>query len=104
MEARLQNARNGAPLIRDRTNDGVRNGPGSAAHRGSCPETYASTLAALRSARDTPPVRLALAVRALAFLVALLAALAQAPAAFAHASLVRAEPADGAVLAAAPTV
>jgi copper transport protein len=41
-------------------------------------------------------------VRRLAFLLALLLALAQAPPAFAHASLVRAEPADGAVLAQPP--
>src|SRR3954470_12054750 len=41
-------------------------------------------------------------MRRLAFLVALLLALAQASHAFAHASLVRAEPADGSVLAQPP--
>ena len=44
------------------------------------------------------------AVRIVAVLVTLIAALAQAPCAFAHASLVRAEPADGAVVAEAPVV
>ena len=41
-------------------------------------------------------------VRGLGFLIALLLALAQSAPAFAHASLVRAEPADGAVLAQPP--
>src|SRR5690349_3656797 len=40
--------------------------------------------------------------RAIAFLIALCAALVSASAAFAHASLVRAEPADGVIVAEAP--
>lgn len=43
-------------------------------------------------------------MRALSFVVALLIALLQATAALAHASLIRAEPADGAVLADAPRI
>jgi predicted Zn-dependent protease len=63
MQAPPESTRDGAPLIRDRSKGGVRNGPGSAAHRGACPRAVRSqsgSRAALRPGHAAAGYRLAL--------------------------------------------